>query len=102
MTGSNLRAAMAALVLATNALAVQADPLPNPPPKVLPDPSPEDSHDFPPAEATRGTADPGYSLSAVKATDLKDCTPLNPCAVPPPSRESVEALPRARSADRRG
>ena len=92
---ANIRAAFFVLALATVFGAAKADPLPDPPPLVLPDPSPTDSHDFPPSEATRGIADPGRSLGAVNATDLKaaDCTSLNPCAVPPPSRKKAETVP---------
>ena len=69
-----------------------ADPLPNPPPLVLPDPSPRASHDFPPAMATSGTADPGRELAAVHTTD-QSCDALNPCAVPPPSLNRAEMVP---------
>jgi hypothetical protein len=72
-----------------------ADPLPNPPPRVLPDPSPRESRDFPPAMATSGTADPGRKLAAVRSTDPREesCNTLNPCAVPPPSRDRAETVP---------
>jgi hypothetical protein len=95
MTIANIRVAFLLLALMPMIGAAKADPLPDPPPLVLPDPSPKDSHDFAPSEATRGIADPGRSLAAVKATNLKeaDCNALNPCALPPPSRESAETVP---------
>jgi len=79
----------------SGALMAKADPLPNPPPLVLPDPSPAGSHNLPPSLATSGTGDPGRELAAVRATNPQDqdCTALNPCAVPPPSLPRAETVP---------
>jgi hypothetical protein len=99
MTPANLtmRAILLTAILwaGGGALVAKADPLPDPPPQVLPDPSPRESHNFPPALATAGTADPGRELTAVKATNLHDqsCTALNPCAAPPPSLQRAETMP---------
>jgi hypothetical protein len=72
----------------------KADPLPDPPPQVLADPSPLESTNFPPALATAGTADPSRELAVVKPTNAHErgCTALNPCAEPPPSLQSIGPL----------
>ena len=79
----------------SGALMAKADPLPDSPPQVLPDPSPKESHNFPPAQATSGTADPGRELAGVKAVSphAQGCTTLNPCAAPPPSLQHAETAP---------
>jgi len=84
---------MAALLVLGAGAAVQADPLPNPPPKVLPDPSPRSSHDFPAQTATAGTADPGHQLASLGPIDLENCSALEPCAIPPPALHQVEPVP---------
>jgi hypothetical protein len=72
-----------------------ADPLPDPPPQVLPDPSPGATHYFAPSESTAGTADPGRELGRVASARRNDpkCTTLTPCAVPPPSLEHAVTVP---------
>jgi hypothetical protein len=79
-------------------LMAKADPLTDPSVQVLPDPSPKESRDFPPALATSGTADPSHELTAVKTINLQGCTALNPCAAPPPSLGAGPAPARTASA----
>jgi hypothetical protein len=95
MTQKTAKLSAGALILWAAIGAATADPLPNPPPQVLPDPSAKESHDFSPAMATSGTADPGRELAAVQPTDPREqsCNALNPCAVPPPSRDHAETVP---------
>ena len=96
-TNPTMRAVLLAATLwaASGELMAKADPLTDPPPQVLPDPSPRQSHDFPPAQATSGTADPGRELAGVKATSPHDqgCNTLNPCAAPPPSLQGAQIVP---------
>jgi hypothetical protein len=92
-----MRAALLAVMLGAASgplMAQEADSLSDAPP-ALPDPSAQESPNFPPALATAGIADPGRELAAVKATNPRDqgCTALNPCAAPTPSLQSVKSAP---------
>ena len=97
MTHGNagMRAALLAAMLwaGNGALAAKADPLTDAA-QALPDPSPKESPNFPPALATAGTADPGRELAAIR-TNFRDpsCTALNPCAAPTPSLDGLTAPP---------
>jgi hypothetical protein len=98
-TTSLRRIAFAKIIVLASGMAgsfAQADPLPAAPPLVLPDPSPRDSHDFPAALATSGTADPGHALGSIPVGGQKapGCNALNPCAEPPPSLQHVDSSAR--------
>jgi hypothetical protein len=87
MTARAIPAAL--LALALGPAGAVADPFPQTPPRVLPDPSPKDSHAFAPSEATAGTADPGRKLAAIAAADPEGCSARNPCAMPPPPLDNA-------------
>ena len=93
-TKTKLGTVVIALLLGCGPGMALADPLPDPPPLVLPDPTPGETHTFPPSESTAGTADPGRKLGNV-ATRRNDpeCTALSPCAIPPPSLEHAHTVP---------
>jgi hypothetical protein len=71
-----------ALMIA-GSLGAYADPLESTSPEpVLPDPSPDNGVNFPPASATRDVARPSAELSSDKSLGGHACSALNPCAAP--------------------
>jgi hypothetical protein len=69
-----------------------ADPQPLPAAKIPAHAGPN----FSPSAATAGTADAGHQLSTIEA-HLKNCSPLSPCAAPPPSLDHLGSPAGSRS-----
>ena len=69
----------------------------DPPPAAMQDPSLASSIFFPPSLVNAEAADTGAALASGKAkisVRASRCSPINPCAMPPPARDHV-TLPRA-------
>ena len=85
----HLRVLFAFLLLAAMAgfPGAMADPLggPSSPQKVLPDPVPDAGVNFSHSLATSEVAQPPEKLSSLAEAPNQACSPLSPCALPPPA-----------------